>query len=168
MQSKRRKVTAPTEERRIDSFFEELSWLLDVYKDINVKLLSKRMSSYKNSELSGIAANHSVSDNKQFLVGVLPTLLADESLFQANEDIADFARQVMNVDIPRYHKKSRYELIGHIVCNTNELDENSLAPLVKALAAVLERGDVGKAMLRTKKTANYSWNSIISDLSGAS
>jgi hypothetical protein len=103
--------------------------------------------------------------NVYFLVGTLPKLFSDERLFPSNEDIADFAGAALKVRIPRWEKKSKFELIGHIVCRTAELSDIEVSDLVKALQRLIANGDSARKLIRDSKQSGLSWNEIIQQLS---
>jgi hypothetical protein len=148
-------------------FLEELSWLLSSYSDINltagVRNLRNRIL-HEFDAAAAVGSYESPNPNKQFLVGVLPRVLNDEALFPTNEDIAEFANSVMKVRIPRYHKKSKYELIGHIVCQTNDLDEKGLSKLVHALSILTGGDEKVRRLIKQRKDQNFGWNAIIQEL----
>lgn len=92
----------------------------------------------------------------------------DETLFPTNEDVAQFAESVMALRIPRYGKKSKYEIIGHIVCETDALNDQKLAKLVSALAALADGDDRTKRLIRERKEQQFEWNAIIQELAQTS
>jgi hypothetical protein len=82
-------------------------------------------------------------------------------VFERNKDVALFAEEVMDVKIPRHHKKSRYEIIGHIVCKTDDLNDNELGNLVRALSTLTSENGDAKEIVQDKKERNVGWNEII-------
>jgi hypothetical protein len=167
-----RKKRTPTSANDVDNrklfmFLEELSWLLSSYSDLNLKTAVRDIRNrlfHEFDAASAVGSYASPNPNKQFLVGVLPRVLNDEALFPTNEDISEFALSVMKVRIPRYHKKSKYELIGHIVCQTNELDERGLSKLVHALAVLTGGDEKVRKLIKQRKDQNFGWNAIIQEL----
>ncbi|WP_157942229.1 hypothetical protein [Salinibacter altiplanensis] len=145
-------------------FIEELSWLLSSYGGEN---LSEGVKELRNRLVHATEADRAVGDytasnpNKHFLVGVLPRVLSDESVFRHNKDVAHFAEDIMDLKIPRHRKKSRYEIIGHIVCKTNSLDDHELGNLVKALSKVTKEIEGESEIFDGKKDENTGWNEII-------
>lgn len=165
--NKRSRRSAPANStRKTRRFLEELSWLLSSYSSLELDDISALLK----TSLSGSAATSAVggyasaNPNKQFLVGALPRVFMDESLFPTNEDIAQFADSVMELRIPRFGKKSKYEIIGHVVCETDRLDDKKLAKLVSALAALAESDDRVKHFIRQRKAQQFEWNAIIQEL----
>ena len=160
-------MVTKTEIKKLKRFIEEFSWLMDTYSKLDLKKASLLIdeSLGETSEVrKAVGVYESENPNINFLTGVLPSLFLDESLFRTNEDIADFASAVLKVNIPRHHKKSKYEIIGHIVCETNKLNEKGLDKLVCALS-LLVNDEKGKEMLaKKKKDESFSWNEMIQSL----
>jgi hypothetical protein len=152
---------------KLKRFIEELAWLMDTYSKIDLKKASKLIdeSLGETSEVrKAMGAYESNNPNIHFLIGVLPSLFLDESLFRTNDDIADFASDILEVNIPRHQKKSKYEIIGHIVCETSRINEKGLDRLVRALS-VLVNDEKGKRIIaEKKKDSSFSWNDVIQGL----
>jgi hypothetical protein len=148
-------------------FIEELSWLLSANEDLDFKALGSLGNELAFAQRAPSSLRHHSSrrpPTTQFLVGVLPSLLTDEALFPANEDIIDFSRHALGITVPRWQKKSKFELIGHIVCNTEHADRARLDFLVRALADLLEdRGEIRRA-LQAERRSGASWNEVIQKL----
>jgi hypothetical protein len=168
MASKSNKApSAPTDARRFLLFLEELGWLLSSYPDVNI---SSGLKALRGSVMPEEAAQAAVggyvssNPNKQFIVGVLPRILMDEVLFPSNEDIAQFSAAVLGVQIPWSGKKSKFDLIGRIVCKTNDLDDDALSRLVQALSVLAERDDRVRKFVKERKEQNFGWNAIIQEL----
>jgi hypothetical protein len=154
---------------KYNRFIEELAWLLASYSDLdwkNVSLYSKHASSELEASVA-VGGYVSSNPNKHFMVGVLPRLFSDPKLFPTNEDIANFAMTVMNLKIPRFHKISKYEIIGHIVCQTDTLDDKELSKLVRALGKIAEGDETTRNLIKQRKEENFAWNYIIQELAGA-
>jgi hypothetical protein len=106
----------------------------------------------------------SVDPNKHFLIGVLPSLFQDRDLFPQNEDIVDFAATALELPMNRAEKRSRYEIIGKVVCETDQLDERRLTTLVTALERLVGDKTRIAAMAEKKKSGHFSWNETIQEL----
>ena len=162
--TKKDKVDDPV---KIKAFIEELSWLLAAYSNVDFKAMPDTIRRYFSIfTKESIVMRQYISDNpnQHILVGVLPSVLNDESLFVTNEDIAQFAKTVMKVNLRRYGKKSRYELIGTVVCETNKLNDFELTELVKALSVLASKKDKAKRLIVKRREENYGWNVIIQEL----
>ncbi len=146
---------------------EELLWLLNSKRGATLKTLPAllRQQIEDGSNLNAVAGHYaSPNPNKHFLIGVLPRLFQDTQLFPTNEDIAEFARTVLHVEISRYEKRSKYELIGFIVCQTNDLDERQLSNLVEALAIVTGSEEKLKRVVEARKGGRLNWNEAIQQM----
>ncbi len=152
---------------RTIKFLEELSWLLESRRDLNLK----SVVSYLNNLASEHEVIHDISEgykspnpNKHFLIGVLPRLFQDKNLFPTNESIINFAQEVLNVKISRAGKRSRYEIIGRIVCETEALNDNKLSSLVKALSQIINSDEKLEEFRKERKNTDFSWNQTIQRL----
>lgn len=162
-----RKISKRSEPRALLKFVEELSWLLSSYDDLDFRALGNLSVEFDRTQrATSNITNHSAQrlPTAQLLVGTLPGLLRDDSLFPANEDIVEFAMLTLDISIPRWQKKSRYELIGHIVCNTDLADEMKLNNLLKVLDGLMsDKGEVRKN-LADQRRSGLSWNEVIQRL----
>ncbi|MNH36994.1 hypothetical protein D3C79_978440 [compost metagenome] len=72
---------------------------------------------------------------------------------------------MLGVQVPRSHKKSRFEIIGHIVCETITLDEKGVDRVVTALS-ILSSDELKRKQIANKKNEGFfGWNEVISELS---
>ncbi len=153
--------------RQAADTLEELLWLLDSKRSTALKKLPQLLREHADQplELNSSAGRYiSPNPNKHFLIGILPRLFQDSGLFPSNEDIADFASSVLKVNISRFEKRSKYELIGLIVCQTNELDEFQLSNLVQALEKITGSDDKLLEIAKARKTKGLNWNEAIRQL----
>jgi hypothetical protein len=149
------------------NFLEELSWLLDSRKGIDLKtVVSVLQDTVKErNRMSNFAKEYkSPNPNKHFLIGVLPKLFQDARLFPANESIATFAEEILKINISRYEKRSKYELIGLIVCETESLSDEKLANLVDALSQITGSEEKLEKFREERKKVDFSWNETIQKL----
>ena len=160
-QNKRKKITQAI------NLVEELSWLLDSKKSIDLKEIPSLLRNLldNNSYISGTDKFSSPNPNKNYLIGVLPNLFQDNDLFKTNIDLADFAETILKIPVNRAEKRSRYELIGLIVCEVTNLNESDLTNLVDALSKIAGSNEKLKQIKEAKKKANFSWNDAIKTLS---
>lgn len=99
------------------------------------------------------------------LVGSMPLILADLELFPSNEHIAKFSSEALGIQISRWEKRSRYEMIGMLVMETINLSESRIRDLSLFLADI---SIGGKRLASIKKQAHgigFSWNEAIRSLS---
>lgn len=153
---------------KLRRFLEEFSWLMSDYSKMDFRKIANSInSSYiETSELRNAVGNYEVSNpNVHFLTGVLPTLFLDDSIFKTNEEIAEFSESVLDIKIPGYDKKSKFEIIGRIVCETSTFNkEEKLYKLVEALKVLLGDIDKKERLMKYKRNDSFSWNYIIQDL----
>lgn len=152
--------------RTLARFVEELSWLLSSYDELDFKALGDLSSSLASTSRKrpGMISRTSRSETVQMLVGVLPSFFIDLELFPSNEDIIEFSQLALGINIPRWQKKSKYELIGHIVCHTDQASPERLSRLIAALEDALdERGSARLRMTRERKSGR-SWNEVIQSM----
>lgn len=119
----------------------------------------------KSHSQSAVAKTYQSTDpNKRFLIGTLPRLLLDRDLFPSNEDITDFAEVALRLQMTRTEKRARHEIIGKIVCETDNLDEQQLTNLVRALELIVGNKDRLATMIEKKKLGTFSWNETLQEL----
>lgn len=146
---------------------DDLVWMLQKIDVAQLKEVADllRFSLSGDEITSSVARTYqSSSPNKHFLIGVLPRLFQDKELFPQNEDIADFANTVLNLPMRRMEKRSRYEMIGKVVCETDALDEAELSSLVLALEKLVEDKDKLAQMAARKRAGSFSWNETLQEL----
>ena len=153
-------------------FLEELSWLLESRKNLNLKetvvILNELINNnIVSNNIQNIAPKHtSPNPNINYLIGVLPRLFQDKELFPTNSSLADFSSEVLGIKVSRYDKRSKYELIGFIICETDKLSDKKLSNLVKALSELTSNEKKLKQIRNKKNENNFSWNEAIQELTG--
>ena len=158
-------------EKAID-LLEELSWLLESRKSVKLKnvpdllrtLLNERTYVINKSTSNYLSYDKVSNSNVHYLIGVLPGLFQDEKLFPSNGQIINFAEEVLNINISRPTKRSRYELIGIIVCETDKLSDSGLDELVKALNELTSSTEKMESFRKSVINNNFSWNETIQRL----
>jgi hypothetical protein len=113
---------------------------------------------------SAVARTYQSADpNKRFLIGALPRLLLDRNLFPSNDDIVDFANHALRLEM-KVEKRARFEIIGKIVCETDDLDEKQLTDLVRALEKLVGDEKTIADMVKKKNAGSFSWNETLQEL----
>lgn len=155
-----------TELKKAIDFFEELVWLFDSRRNLKLKEVPMSLRLLVDSNDSDIVSDKFKSSNPNihFLIGILPRLFKDEVLFPNNNSIAQFAEEVLNIKVSRAEKRSKYELIGLIVCETDTLSDGQLNELVKALSKLAGNDDHLKQIKEIQNRNNFSWNETIKQL----
>ena len=160
-------VTDETKVKYAIDFIEELSWLLESKRKLKLHEIPEILRNQIKSESTvAVAADKYASPNPNihYLIGVLPRLFQDKKLFPKNEDIASFANDVLEIDVSRVEKRSKYELIGLVVCECNDLDDTKLEDMVGALAAITRSSEKISRFAEEKKRTGFSWNETIRKL----
>lgn len=148
-------------------FIEELSWLFESNKGLDLKksLSELEQTLEESNAIHNFAKEYkSPNPNKHFLIGVLPKLFQDSRLFPVNENIAKFAKEILGINVSRYEKRSKYELIGLIICETETLSDSKLSNLVEALAEITGNDEKIKSIQKERENINFSWNETIQKL----
>ena len=166
--SNKRKPNPEFERQQFINFFEELSWLLETNKEINFKKASQFLSEYRNFSVHDAIVS-GTSNSAYDLIGVLPSLLKDNDIFQNNAQLVQFAEEVLALDISRWEKRSRNEIIGLIICEVEDVNKERLDTLTKWTANILKNKTQVRELQRKAKTSGnlLSWNETIQKIVGA-
>lgn len=147
---------------------DDLLWTLQSLKLDSIRDAANALRDDLNNsdQLSAVSQGYKSQDpNKHFLIGVLPRLFQDKQLFPLNEDIVDFAATTLGLEMSRsFEKRSRYEIIGKVVCETDRLNEQRLTSLVSALEKLVGNNEKLAQMAEKKRSGSFSWNETIQDL----
>lgn len=158
---------SPSRLQKASMALDDLVWALQGIKLENIKEAASalRASLEGSEQFSAVSQGYRSGDpNKHFLIGVLPRLFQDKRLFPQNEDIVDFAASALELEMSRSEKRSRYEIIGKVVCETDQLDEQRLTSLVAALEKLVGNKEKLAQMAEKKRSGSFSWNETIQDL----
>ncbi len=165
MANDKRRSNSELERQQIINFFEELSWLLDANKDINYRNVSKLLKECRNLYVHGTIVNN--NNNEAYsLIGVLPSLLKDNELFQSNAQLVQFAEEVLKLNISRWEKRSRNEIIGLIICEVEDANKEHIDVLTQWVSNILEnKKKVKDLQSKAQISGNlFSWNETIQKL----
>ena len=163
VERKSKRPLSRNEKVRVGRFLEELSWLLESHSNLDFRALSDNYKYMSDTE-KNISRHIPENSNIRFLVGVLPSIFSNEQFFPTNEDLSVFSKEALNLPVPRWEKRSRYELIGLIVCETVKLNDDRLARLVNALSRITEDDPSARAIIESRKEQKLSWNEVIQRL----
>ncbi|EGQ9780401.1 hypothetical protein FWP50_24905, partial [Vibrio parahaemolyticus] len=159
--------------RQAIDFVEELSWLLESKNKLRLSEIPdilRDASKYQKKSVTNESFNStekyvSPNPNVHYLIGVLPSLFLDTDIFPKNDDIIKFANEALKIySINSNANRSRFEIIGHIVCKCTELDDGDLNMLVSALSYILGDKDNIKQVAKEKQSTGFSWNETIRKL----
>ena len=144
-------------------FIEELSWLLSSHSNLDFRVLQNiRNQIVHTPDLFQKFAPK--NPNIVYLVGTLPALFMNEKIFPANEDIAEFSELALGISIPRWQKKAKFELVGHIVCHAVNLDDQQVESLTIALNRLVDGDTYAIKLIQSRKKQGLNWNEAIQDL----
>lgn len=153
------------ESQQFLNFLEEFCWLLDSNKEINFKNVSKYLNEYRNTWVHGVFKDKSSEYN---LIGVLPSILKDEDILPNNILLVQFASEVLALNIPRWEKRSRSEIIGLIICEVEDANKQRLNTLTEWSRNILKnKKEIKELQNNAKKSGNmFSWNETIQKIVG--
>lgn len=161
-----RRTARKSDPRTMARFIEELSWLLNSYDELDFKALGEMGSTFAEFSRHSNVMSHSSRSSRtaQVLVGVLPSFFLDIELFPTNEDIIEFSQVALGIAIPRWQKKSKNELIGHIVCHTDQASPERLTRVMAALDEALNEKGSARKKLASERKSGRSWNEVIQSM----
>ncbi|WP_432455752.1 hypothetical protein ACRRS0_09890 [Agarivorans sp. QJM3NY_29] len=145
------------------NFIEELAWLLNSKKKVDLESISELLRSQIEPAKSVIPEVQQVNKMKHY-IGVLPFLLQDKELFRTNMDIVEFAENLFSIKMSRNDRRSRYELIGFIVTEITKVDKDKLLTVMDALSVLTESDDKLIQFKKSRNDIDFSWNEAISKL----
>lgn len=157
-----------TELKKLLMSLERIEWALE---DIDYKAIKQAREFVSNSiEVTNkhrkvFSENERTSNSLEFLTGILPTLFKDRKLFPKNEDIISFTQDLIGLErVNRVDKRSRYEIIGLVVCEATVSNSAKLDRLISAINVILSDETVRKSFEVMRKEESFSWNEAISRL----
>ncbi|BGD23873.1 hypothetical protein [Pseudomonas aeruginosa] len=162
-------MLSKSEINKAKRFIEEFSWLMESYGKIDLRSIAKLIDEIPSEPAAIQLANRAKEKTQpktNFLTGILPSLFMDTQLFKSNEEISDFASSILGVTVLRAHKKSKFEIIGHIVCETISLDDKGIDRVIKALSILSSDESRRKQIASKKNEGFFGWNDVIQELSG--
>lgn len=140
------------------NILEEVSWILDS-KSINMSEMIKKLRKNADGQ-SDVDKKMSVNH----LVGILPRLFMDKEIFVKNDDLLDFAEQILKLKAKRSGNRSRTESIGWIVCELSMSDDGIRQDLIEALDELVGSDEKKNKLKRRRMLPNFSWNEAIAKL----
>lgn len=146
--------------RKMLNFMQELSWLTENYKDISVKDIYNQLKVSADDE----GKTGKLQADTKYLVGVLPSILQDTELFPKKEDILEFAKQELGIELSLQSKRSKIEYIGTILCMVSNENSGKLERLVEALDTLLNNESKMTEFKKRRLEPNFSWNETIARL----
>lgn len=145
------------------NFLEELSWLLNSKKKIDLESISEILREQAEKTHNEAFDNKNINKLNHY-IGVLPFLLQDKELFKTNKDIIDFSENLFNIPMTRQDRRSRYELVGFIVTEITKVEKEKLFSVLNSLSVLTENDDKMIELKKTRNDIDFSWNDAISKL----
>lgn len=164
MTEKRKNQKKKSEPHDLARFIEEFSWFLKSFEDIDLNALSGFARSTQSQSLARGRKASAIDETTSNLVGFLPRFFTDSKLFPANEDIVEFAQAALGIPLTRWHKKSKYEIIGQIVCHTNEASPNKISRLSELIDEMRDEKKNIRMEIESNRSSGQSWSEVISRL----
>lgn len=148
------------------NFLEDLCWLLDSGKKNDYKQIAKLLSNIKLTSSNPLASQ--LGQEPDELIGILPRLLTDKTLFNTNGTLAEFSSDVLGIQILNWHKRSRNEMIGVIICQVQEDDNVRKGISSFLLSNILKNKEkINNFRKETEQTSNkFMWNDAIQRIIG--
>lgn len=148
------------------NFLEDLCWLLDSSKRNNYGEIIKILSDIRINQENSISNQFGQKPDE--LVGILPKLLTDTTLFDSNKALAQFSSEVLNIEILNWHKRSRSEMIGVIICKVQESEEVRSGISSYVLTNILNNKEEIKKIQKESENSNnpFLWNDAIHKIVG--
>jgi len=140
------------------NILEEISWIVD-RRSFNMNDMIKKLR-----ETVGNHVNQDKTASVTHLVGILPALFMDKELFVKNDDLLDFAEQILKLKAKRAGNRSRTESIGWIVCELSQSDECIRQDLIDALDDLVGNEEKKSTLKKKRLMPNFSWNEAIAKL----
>lgn len=139
------------------SFIEDLCWLLDSQKNINYTEILKVLGEIKQRK------NNLLKPSTDELIGILPQLLTDKTLFTTNKSLAQFSDEILGIEILNWHKRSRYEMIGVIICKVQESPQIAAGISTYVLTNILQNKEKIRKYQKEieKNNDQFLWNDAI-------
>lgn len=139
------------------TFIEDLCWLLDSQKNTNYTEVLSLLSDLKKS--TPVLDAPTIDD----LIGILPQLLTDKTLFTTNKTLAQFSDEILGIKILNWHKRSRFEMIGVIICTVQDSPEVAAGISSYVLSNIMNnKEEIRKYQKESEKANNqFLWNDAI-------
>lgn len=140
---------------------EELRKLIkEVIAELNIekKTVKKNLSS-KHYSYQGNSSNQ--SNEVENLIGSIPFILLDKSIFQKNMDVIEFASKI-GIDIQSGEKKKLDEIVGRIIVAIKEFPPTKIASLNQAILQLKSKPI--HTSKKDKKSFFEEWDKVIKNL----
>lgn len=147
-------------------FIEDLCWLLDSKKNMNFAEAAKIVDDMKKEERSQKKEN--IEQLSEDIIGILPRLLVDTTLFGSNKMLNQFADEILGIEIRNWEKRSRNEMIGVIICEIQGSYNKKRGVSLYLLENILKKKEeIFKFQKKNETEKNsFRWNDAIHQIVG--
>lgn len=147
-------------------FIEDLCWLLDSKRNMNFADVAKIVDDMKKEER--IHKKENIDQLSEDIIGILPRLLVDTTLFGSNKMLSQFADEILGIEIKNWEKRSRNEMIGVIICKIQGSDNKKRGVSLYLLENILEKKEeISKFQKKNESEKNpFRWNDVIHQIVG--
>lgn len=156
------------DKKRIEilGFIEDLCWLLDSKRNMNFSDVAKIVDDMKKEEQ--IHKKENVNQLSEDIIGILPRLLVDTTLFGSNRMLNQFADEILGIEIKNWEKRSRNEMIGVIICEIQGSESKKRGVSLYLLENILEKKEeISKLQKKNEAEKNpFRWNDVIHQIVG--
>jgi hypothetical protein len=156
------------DKKRIEilGFIEDLCWLLDSKRNMNFSDVAKIVDDMKKEEQ--IYKKENVNQLSEDIIGILPRLLVDTTLFGSNRMLNQFADEILGIEIKNWEKRSRNEMIGVIICEIQGSESKKRGVSLYLLENILEKKEeISKLQKKNEAEKNpFRWNDVIHQIVG--
>lgn len=152
------------------SFLEDLCWLLESKKNLNFSDVAKTINEIKNVSDEKLNRNtqNEVIKLQEDIIGILPKMLVDTTLFKTNKSLSQFADEVLKIEIKNWEKRSRNEMIGVIICQIQDSGAKLKGVSAYLLENILQNKDEFVKIQKERENRNdqFKWNDAIHEIVG--
>lgn len=129
----------------------------------DISLLDVSMNRYNNTfteqrnRSAHLTNNERLRQDKELLIGKLPTVLLSTEYFPNNESLVRFSENSLKILLPKGHR-SKKEIIGIVVTEIAKLDSKKITEFMNILDRVMEH--------KPKGEQNFfeEWEKVIKDI----
>jgi len=133
---------------------QEIIMELNVVKKTSKRTLSSKHYSNQNNSQPEL-------NEVENLIGSIPFILLDKTIFQKNMDVVEFANKI-GIDVPRGEKKKIDEIVGIVIVAIKEFPPSRIATLNQAILKLKARPS--NANKKDKKSFFEAWDKVIKSL----
>lgn len=101
------------------------------------------------------------SDEVENLIGSIPFILLDKSIFQKNLDVVEFASKI-GIDIQFGEKKKLDEIVGRVIVAIKEFPPTQIAQLNQAILQLKSKSPMTSK--KDKKSFFEEWDKVIKNI----